>query len=192
MRRCMLGVVAAVGMAFAAPGASGAQTPQDSVTLTGGPAQAGFITLLGLDATSGPAGEHPTGQVRFEIFDGAAAFAGPVTCLAVSGHTAIINFQDQISPLGNVKVLAVDGQPDSFDLLGFGQAPTDCSPLPPPSVGGPLSEGDITIIDAPPLPTSKDQCKNGGWRTYGLFKNQGDCVRFVATRGKNQPGKTSG
>jgi hypothetical protein len=40
---------------------------------------------------------------------------------------------------------------------------------------------------APPLPTSKDQCKNGGWRTYGVFKNQGDCVSFVATRGKNQP-----
>ncbi len=186
MRRCVLGVVA-FGMAFATPGAAGAQTPQDSVTLTGGPVQAGFITLLGLDAASGPAGEHPSGQVRFDIFDGAAAFAGPVTCLAVSGHTAIINFQDQISPLGNVKVLAVDGQPDSFDLLGFGQAPDDCSPLPPPSVGGPLSDGDITITDAPPVPTSKDQCKNGGWKTFGVFKNQGDCVSFVATEAKNPP-----
>jgi hypothetical protein len=37
------------------------------------------------------------------------------------------------------------------------------------------------------LPTSKDQCKNGGWRTFGVFKNQGDCVSFVATKGKNQP-----
>ena len=190
MRRCVLGVVAALGIAFATPGASGAQTPQDSVTLTGGPAHAGFITLLGLEATSGPAGEHPTGEVRFEVFDDSFAFAGPVTCLAVSGHTAIINFQDQISGLGNVKVLAVDGQPDSFDLLGFGQAPTDCSPLPPPSIGGPLSGGDITITDAPPLPTSKDQCKNGGWKTYGVFKNQGDCVSFVATGGKNPPARS--
>ena len=40
----------------------------------------------------------------------------------------------------------------------------------------------------PPLPTSKDQCKNGGWQSFGtLFKNQGDCVSFVATGGKNQP-----
>jgi hypothetical protein len=38
-----------------------------------------------------------------------------------------------------------------------------------------------------PLPTSKAQCKNGGWKTYGVFKNQGDCVSFVATGGKNPP-----
>jgi hypothetical protein len=41
-----------------------------------------------------------------------------------------------------------------------------------------------------PLPTSKDECKKGGWRTFGVFKNQGDCVSFVATRGKNQPAQT--
>jgi hypothetical protein len=42
------------------------------------------------------------------------------------------------------------------------------------------------------LPTKKDECKNGGWQTYGVFKNQGDCVSFVATGGKNPPGgKTS-
>ena len=34
---------------------------------------------------------------------------------------------------------------------------------------------------------SKDQCKNGGWRGYGVFKNQGDCVSFVATGGRNRP-----
>jgi hypothetical protein len=27
------------------------------------------------------------------------------------------------------------------------------------------------------------------WRTYVVFKNQGDCVSFVATGGKNEPGK---
>jgi hypothetical protein len=37
------------------------------------------------------------------------------------------------------------------------------------------------------LPTSKEQCKNGGWRTYGVFKNQGDCMSFVATKGKSPP-----
>jgi hypothetical protein len=29
------------------------------------------------------------------------------------------------------------------------------------------------------LPTTRAQCKNGGWRDYGLFKSQGDCVSFV-------------
>jgi hypothetical protein len=32
-----------------------------------------------------------------------------------------------------------------------------------------------------------DQCKNGGWKAFGIFKNQGDCVSFVATNGKNPP-----
>src|SRR5205807_9428170 len=33
-------------------------------------------------------------------------------------------------------------------------------------------------------PTSKDQCKNGGWQTFNTprrFKNQGDCIQFVNT-----------
>jgi hypothetical protein len=25
-------------------------------------------------------------------------------------------------------------------------------------------------------PTSKDQCKNGGWKAFPQFKNQGECV----------------
>jgi hypothetical protein len=39
----------------------------------------------------------------------------------------------------------------------------------------------------PPLPTSTEQCKKGGWETFVIFKNQGDCVSFVATGGKNPP-----
>jgi hypothetical protein len=39
-----------------------------------------------------------------------------------------------------------------------------------------------------PLPTRVNQCKDGGWRTFGVFKNQGDCVSFVASGGKNPPG----
>jgi hypothetical protein len=29
-------------------------------------------------------------------------------------------------------------------------------------------------------PTSKGQCKHGGWRAFSEFKNQGQCVSFVA------------
>jgi hypothetical protein len=39
----------------------------------------------------------------------------------------------------------------------------------------------------PPLPTTKAQCKNDGWESYDVFKNQGDCVSFVATDGTNPP-----
>lgn len=41
---------------------------------------------------------------------------------------------------------------------------------------------------APPLPTSKQQCKHGGWKSFGTtFKNQGQCVSFLATGGKHPP-----
>ena len=46
---------------------------------------------------------------------------------------------------------------------------------------------DFVVTDAHPLPSTKAQCKNGGWRDYGVFKNQGDCVSCVATKGKSAP-----
>jgi hypothetical protein len=52
---------------------------------------------------------------------------------------------------------------------------------------GASSLGALAFQDSRCLPTSKDQCKNGGWRNFGVFKNQGDCVSFVATKGKNPP-----
>jgi hypothetical protein len=36
------------------------------------------------------------------------------------------------------------------------------------------------------LPTSITQCMNGGWASFPQFKNEGDCVSFVATGGRNQ------
>ncbi len=40
----------------------------------------------------------------------------------------------------------------------------------------------------PPEPTDMNQCKKNGWRNYGeMFKNQGDCVSFVVTAGRNAP-----
>lgn len=55
--------------------------------------------------------------------------------------------------------------------------------------------GDVLGIDnvrTGPLPglfapTTKDQCKDGAWQDFNnpTFKNQGDCVSYVATGGKN-------
>ena len=36
----------------------------------------------------------------------------------------------------------------------------------------------------PELPTAKEQCKDGGWATFG-FRNQGQCVAFVMTEGSH-------
>ena len=52
---------------------------------------------------------------------------------------------------------------------------------------GNTSEFAKDIAAAQRFPTSAQQCKNGGWQTFGVFKNQGDCVSYVATGGKNPP-----
>jgi choice-of-anchor C domain-containing protein len=52
---------------------------------------------------------------------------------------------------------------------------------------GPALDNVIVEEILPTLPTNKDQCKKDGWKTFGVFKNQGDCVSFVATGGKNPP-----
>jgi hypothetical protein len=55
------------------------------------------------------------------------------------------------------------------------------------------SVDDVDIESVRLLPTSKDQCKKGGWKTFGsVFKNQGDCVSFVATGGRNTPAHGGG
>jgi len=53
-----------------------------------------------------------------------------------------------------------------------------------------LSAVALAAITPPPAtyPTDKDQCKKGGWENFaGLFKNQGDCVSYVVTDGRNEP-----
>lgn len=50
----------------------------------------------------------------------------------------------------------------------------------------------IQINATLPTPANKDACKESGWQNLtdnngNHFKNQGDCVSFVATGGKNQP-----
>ena len=41
-----------------------------------------------------------------------------------------------------------------------------------------MTNGDIAVVDAPPAPTTKAQCMNGGWQQLG-FANQGKCIAFV-------------
>jgi hypothetical protein len=44
-----------------------------------------------------------------------------------------------------------------------------------------------TVYDFQLAPTSAEQCKKGGWASFSnpTFKNQGDCVSYVATGGSN-------
>ncbi len=50
----------------------------------------------------------------------------------------------------------------------------------PPTVWFALGFGDFAFKTYVTVaPTSQSQCKNGGWRSYPQFKNQGQCISFV-------------
>jgi hypothetical protein len=130
-----------------------------------------------LSATSGPNGEDPTGFVEYLISPTVSDY-GPVTCLAVSGNSATLNYESPFSLGGPiVTVQVVDDDPDTVVVLGIGRAATDCSPSSAPFVL-PLTSGDIKVVDAPPPPTTRRQCRHGGWKRFG-FKHKRQCIAFV-------------
>lgn len=67
----------------------------------------------------------------------------------------------------------VTGTPPANTPTVTGTPPaTTATPTPTPAIGG--------------APTSTEDCKNDGWRTFTnpRFKNQGDCVSYVASEGR--------
>ncbi len=184
--------LAVIGLVLA-PSPSGAAS-LDIVTVTSSPS--GLYPHLSVEAHSGTSGQSPSGFFS-NITPGFGGINGPVTCLSVTGPdqgagtltsptTAVLN----VDFLGSiVTVQFVDYGGGGNDRFGFSfenRAPSDCSP----SQVFPGAQLGLRAVvnDAPVLPTSKDQCKTGGWQTFSQFQNQGDCVSFVATKGKNQPG----
>jgi hypothetical protein len=179
-RWARLAGVLAIAVTLAAPAAAAA-VPEDSVT---GFAAAGLgrrAVDLTLDAHSGPSGENPTGIVGFNTFLGGDLGDLPVHCLSVSGNRATIVVRISPSPPAPAGVLiSVEDNGPTGDRADWGfidALPAACPA--PAAVLEPIRAGDIIVQDAAPLPTSKAQCKRGGWQTFGVFKNQGDCIHFV-------------
>ena len=186
-------VVAAVFVGLGLPSVAGGQTPTaDSVigTLTFPSPFAGPLRET-YEVASEPSGENAGGEVVAELLN----FPGTilhfeVTCLSVTDNRAVIGMFRPDPIIGDTSIyrLVVDGGPGRTDTVGVENAvgrPLDCAMIPidvDPSL--PVS-GDAIVTDAKPLPTTKSQCRNGGWRNFGVFKNQGDCVSFVSTGGKN-------
>jgi hypothetical protein len=183
MRRLLLTLASfVVAMACWAAPAQGQAPSRDSVTGTAADFLGRAVPLI-FDASSGPQGENPTGTVQI-FFQ-----TGSVTCLSVQGNRAVIGASWPLPPVPfvapNLLIYVVDGgdigdpPPDIIGTVPVAQVPTVC-----PAPGGHedrfIFAGNITVVDAQrPLPTSKEQCKNGGWLSFPLFTNQGQCVAFV-------------
>jgi hypothetical protein len=194
-----------------APAAAGAAPPGDSVT---GEALLPGPVLVQANATSGPAGESPSGHIGLvaPCCTRNPDLGGDVTCPNVSGNRAIVDLsRPAVDPRTGRPILAVrlieivdGGSPGvGVDIvtstpLGFDAPPITTCPatLPVPgesqTVRPPLAPGepsgpffpdrpigqDLVVTDAEPLPTSKEQCRHGGY-TRRRFRNQGQCVAFV-------------
>jgi hypothetical protein len=203
MKLKLILTTAIVGGALALPSVSSAAPPPppppqlDTATATGSIGSGlGSTFNIQVDAHSGPSGENPGGfasfhttvqiQVMGHTGDVDVRISGPVTCLNVTGNEAVIKIDATAAPfggggfpLGVVEIELVDNGGSGLDLFSaqtLPSSPTDCSGGTADAV--PL-DGRAVVFDAKPLPTIKEQCKNGGWHNYPQFKNQGQCIAFV-------------
>jgi hypothetical protein len=172
------------------------------------PGQFGTWVRLTADARSGPSGESPAGTMTWDerFVGGFSHAATEVSCLSVTDKVAIVGVSGtrritftfgtfEVPIAGLIRITDGGTPPSGFDTVEFGveqgpigppppppplPGPTDCSTFP---AGVPVDAaddgGDLVVTDVQPFPTSKDQCKNGGWRNFPDFKNQGQCIRFV-------------
>ena len=74
-------------------------------------------------------------------------------------------------------VVITDNGGGGADTLGLWFNLPGCAP-PPFTPFTQSLVGRAIVVDAPPLPTFKDQCRNGGWAPFG-FADQGQCIRLV-------------
>jgi hypothetical protein len=199
-------LVVSGAVAIVAGALTGCSLPGDSVS-GGMLASAGWSAHV--DARSGPAGENPTGTAWI---DGGSSLAPrwdvEVTCLHVSGKTAIVGFTgthstyvgwgERYPSAGLIRIVDGGGVASRLDSLEFASiegeqdgppipGPATCSEYPgpfgPSRAPGVNQDGDLKVTDAKPLPTSKQQCANGGWRRYG-FDEQSQCDIFVTQRAR--------
>ena len=180
----------ATAVVLTATPAAVAQPPTvDTLQVTG--SAPGFPNI-GITAEQTGEGVNATGLAFLQPTVG-AIISGRVTCLEVTGPgrgigtpdaptTAVLEFFDIRFGVVTVKVIDNGGTVTNSDTDRFTTAVgTGClgaNPALPPFVP---FHGFMEVFDAPPpVPTAREQCKDGGWRAFGaLFDNQGQCVAFV-------------
>jgi hypothetical protein len=157
-------------------------------TPTNAAAGADIIGLEGQTFTSGSftlasTSQCQGGSPRFDVVTTDGLFflgCNNVTPTINGNGTATYTFTAATIAAAGGQVPFPTGTIQAIDVLIDVQGVADLTNI---TVNGQLQ------VPAPTTPTSKDQCKNGGWKNFTnpAFKNQGDCVSFVATHGKNPP-----
>jgi hypothetical protein len=153
----------------------------------------------GVGASSAASGERAFGRLDYVVGERAGTFEDPgvVTCLTVRGNRATVGVNFEFPPDASVPgsqsalIFFEDNGSAGADRfavqpLPARTAPSSCPASPPagielgpgyPPAGAPDSPG-VVIMDAQARPTTKAQCRHGGYASFG-FKNQGRCIAFV-------------
>jgi hypothetical protein len=114
-----------------------------------------------VNASADPNGANPSGTLRHQLYAPNTIFSGRVTCLRVSGRTAIVGAVGQRTtngqepnpngpPNASSVVTIVDGGPQSTDTTGVSMssstAPPSCSSG--PTANGRSAAGTVNVYDA--------------------------------------------
>jgi hypothetical protein len=115
------------------------------------------------------------GSPRFNVFTSAGTFflgCNNVTPTMNADGTATYTFTAATLAAAGQQVPTPTGTISSAEVLIDVQGTADLSNI---TFNG---AAEVPVVGTP---TSKDQCKNGGWRSFTnpTFKNQGQCVSFV-------------
>ena len=137
-----------------------------------------------------PVGINPEGVAITP--DGTRAYVANITSQTVSVIDTATNTVIATIPVSSTFPFAVAITPDSArayvtHLFGSTVSVIDTATntvIATVPAGGDCPAG-IAITPAPRVPRSKEECKNGGYRTFGPpagpFRNQGQCVNYVET-----------
>jgi hypothetical protein len=152
----------------------------------------GFVVTDPTVCSDGPVGPGQFFAPSLVIMDAAPDTAAPVLTVP---STITVKAQTLAGARVTYTATATDGvdpnpgvvcTPPSGSTFAIGTTTATCTAT--DATGNTAAKSFDVLVR---LPASKDECTNGGWRSFGsVFKNQGDCVSFVATRGKNQPAGT--
>jgi hypothetical protein len=142
-------------------------------------------TFTGASFTLASASQCQGGSPRFDVVttDGLFFFGCNNVTPTINGDgTATYTFAPADAFNSSGVQSGITGTIQSVDILIDVQGTADITNI---VVNG------VTQVPLVGPPTSKDQCKNGGWQSFNnpSFKNQGQCVSFVASHGEKQHNK---
>jgi hypothetical protein len=138
-------------------------------------------TFTSASFTLASASQCQGGSPRFDVLTDTGFFflgCNNVTPVINSDGTATYTFTAATLAAAGQQVPTPTGTIQAMDVLIDVEGTADLSNI---TVNGQLQ------VPALAHPTTKSACKKGGWRTFTSprFKNQGDCVSWVATHGRN-------